>query len=166
MDRLVDNPGKTSTSSKETRMIATNHHTKTKHAPNKNPEKTGIPVAPVARQCDNSTGNKNGPEPVREHHERDLATSIDHFHTDKEGLTAMLPENSDWIQTKNVAITFLEFAARDHKYAEHVLANAQKMRVYYATKAKQQGLTNKAIGEIYGITESAVRAMLKNAGEQ
>ena len=115
--------------------------------------------------CDNRGGNKNGPDPVRTRQEQGLATSLEQAETDKEGLPAMVPENGDWVETRDVAITFLEFAARDYQYAEHALDNAQQMRVFYAEIGKRHGLTNKLIGEIYGITESSVRAMLKKAGE-
>ena len=36
-------------------------------------------------------------------------------------------------------------------------------RVYFATIARRHGLTNREIAEAYGITEGAVRHMLKQA---
>ena len=104
-------------------------------------------------------GNKNGLDPVREHHEQGLAASLDHFHTDKEGLPAMVPENRWHLEDRDFAIYFLEVAQKDF---EHALF----MRTYYAKNARKHGITNKRIGEIYGLTEGAIRKMIKRAGDK
>lgn len=57
---------------------------------------------------------------------------------------------------KDLAITFLTLA--NSEYQSHRLH-----RSYYARIAREHGLTNQQIGEIYGITEAAVRALIKRA---
>lgn len=52
-----------------------------------------------------------------------------------------------------------EFLRMAHKnYQEHYA-----QRVYFATIARRHGLTHREIAEAYGITEGAVRHMLKRA---
>ena len=52
-----------------------------------------------------------------------------------------------------------EFLRMAHKnYQEHYA-----QRVYFATIARRHGLTHREIAEAYGITEGAVRYMLKRA---
>ena len=52
-----------------------------------------------------------------------------------------------------------EFLRMAHKnYQEHYA-----QRVYFATIARRHGLTHREIAEAYGITEGAVRYMLKQA---
>ena len=101
-------------------------------------------------------GNKNGPEPVREHQEQGLATSLDPTKNHKEGLPSMVPENGWHLEAPDFAITFLETAQRDYEHAIF-------MRTYYAQNARKHGITNKRIGQIYGLTEGAIRKMIKRA---
>ena len=55
-----------------------------------------------------------------------------------------------------------EFLRMAHKnYQTHYA-----QRVYFATIARRHGLTNREIAEAYGITEGAVRHMLKRAEEK
>ena len=52
-----------------------------------------------------------------------------------------------------------EFLRMAHKnYQEHYA-----QRVYFARISREHGLTNKEIADAYGITEGAVRYMLKQA---
>lgn len=55
-----------------------------------------------------------------------------------------------------LAREFLRMA--NQNYREHYA-----QRVYFATIARRHGLTNREIAEAYGITEGAVRHMLKQA---
>lgn len=57
---------------------------------------------------------------------------------------------------KELAITFLTLANSEYQ-------NQRLHRPYYARIAREHGLTNQQIGEIYGITEAAVRALIKRA---
>lgn len=57
---------------------------------------------------------------------------------------------------KKLARTFLKLASE--QYQEH-----RRHRVYYAQMARDHGLTNQDIATEYGITEAAVRQMLKRA---
>ena len=58
-----------------------------------------------------------------------------------------------------LAREFLRMA--NQNYREHYA-----QRVYFATIARRHGLTNREIAEAYGITEGAVRHMLKRAEEK
>lgn len=69
-----------------------------------------------------------------------------------------VPQTPDWLETPDLAITFLEFAAQDY-------AKSKAMRVYYAQAARAHGITYKQIGDIYGITGPAVQLMLKRAAQ-
>lgn len=71
----------------------------------------------------------------------------------------MVPENAAWIETPDIAINFLHFAAKDYE-------NAKSMRLYYAQAARRHGITNAQIGSIYGMTEAGVRMMINRAGEK
>ena len=55
-----------------------------------------------------------------------------------------------------LAREFLRMA--NQNYREHYA-----QRVYFATIARRHGLTNREIADAYGITEGAVRHMLKQA---
>lgn len=57
------------------------------------------------------------------------------------------------------ALQFLKFAAED--YTESI-----DRREYYAVASKRIGISNQQIAEIYGLTEGAVRAMIRRAGER
>jgi len=59
---------------------------------------------------------------------------------------------------KEIARTFLKLASE--QYQEH-----RRHRAYYARIAKSHGLTNQDIADEYGITEAAVRAMIRRAGK-
>lgn len=104
-------------------------------------------------------GNKNGLDPVREHQEQGLATSLDPTKNHKEGLPVMVPQNKWHLEDPDFATFFLETAQRDYEHAIH-------MRTYYAKNARKHGITNKRIGQIYSLTEGAIRKMLKRAGDK
>lgn len=104
-------------------------------------------------------GNKNGLDPVREHQEQGLATSLDPTKNHKEGLPVMVPQNKWHLEDPDFATFFLETAQRDYEHALH-------MRIYYAKNARKHGITNKRIGQIYGLTEGAIRKMIKRAGDK
>lgn len=65
----------------------------------------------------------------------------------------------EWIADENIAIQFLEFAAKDFD-------NAKTMRIFYAQAARKHGVTLQQIADIYGITPAGVHQMLKRAGER
>lgn len=71
----------------------------------------------------------------------------------------MLPQNGWYLEDHDFAIHYLETAQRDYEHARH-------MRLRRAENARKHGITNKVIGQIYGVTEGAIRKMLKQAGEQ
>jgi DNA-binding transcriptional regulator LsrR (DeoR family) len=58
---------------------------------------------------------------------------------------------------QELARTFLKLA--NSEYQKH-----RQHRGYYAAIAKQHGLTNQEIADAYGITEAAVRTLIKRAG--
>ena len=104
-------------------------------------------------------GNKNGLGGATNTKTLGLATSLDPTKNDKETTTAMVPQNKWHTEDSDFAIFFLETAQRDY---EHALF----MRTYYAKNARKHGITNKRIGEIYGLTEGAIRKMIKRAGDK
>lgn len=57
---------------------------------------------------------------------------------------------------KEIARTFLSLA--NDEYQQH-----QTHRGYYARIAKEHGLTNQEIADAYGITEAAVRGLIRRA---
>lgn len=57
---------------------------------------------------------------------------------------------------KQLAREFLELA--NDQYQQHRLH-----RVYYARIAREHGLTNQDIADAYGVTETAIRSLLKRA---
>jgi len=59
---------------------------------------------------------------------------------------------------QELARTFLKLA--NSEYQKH-----RQHRGYYARIAKQHGLTNQEIADAYGITEAAVRTLIKRAGK-
>lgn len=70
----------------------------------------------------------------------------------------MLPEctPTHTSDRQELARTFLKLA--NNEYQQHRIH-----RGYYARVAKDHGLTNQEIADLYGITESAVRALIKRA---
>ena len=70
----------------------------------------------------------------------------------------MLPEctPTNTSDRQELARTFLKLA--NNEYQQHRIH-----RGYYARVAKDHGLTNQDIADLYGITESAVRALIKRA---
>ena len=125
----------------------------------KNHQKHTRTFAQKSEQCDNRNNTKNGPDQVLPTPNQDLATSLGHFHTDKEGLPLMVPENGWYLEDQDFAIYYLEIAQKDFEHAKH-------MRLYYARNARTHGITNQQIADIYGITESGVRKMLQRGENQ
>jgi len=72
----------------------------------------------------------------------------------------MLPDctPSTTSDRRELARTFLKLA--NSEYQKH-----RQHRGYYATIAKQHGLTNQEIADAYGITEAAVRTLIKRAAQ-
>ena len=100
--------------------------------------------------------NKNAPDQVLPTPEQGLTTSNE---SAKEGLDMSISKIPEWIADENIAIQFLEFAAKDFQ-------NAKDMRLFYAQAARAHGVTLRQIAEIYGMTTTGVHLMLKRAGEQ
>lgn len=65
-----------------------------------------------------------------------------------------MTEPPDDQSLKELAFNFLKLGNDSHKRASQV-------RDYYAAISKQSGLTLKEIAEAYGVTEGAVRKMIK-----
>jgi hypothetical protein len=72
----------------------------------------------------------------------------------------MLPDAAPTVTSdhKAIARTFLQFANADYQ-------RIRNLRGYYAKIARQHGLTNQDIADEYGITEAAVRAIIKRAAK-
>ena len=72
----------------------------------------------------------------------------------------MLPECSPAPENPRLELarTFLELA--NSEYQRHRLH-----RGYYARIAKEHGLTNQDIADAYGVSEAAVRGLIKRAGK-
>lgn len=63
-----------------------------------------------------------------------------------------------WIEDRDIAIQFLEFANQDYR-------NAKSMRTFYAIAARKVGVLYREIASIYGMSESGVQMMIKRAGD-
>ena len=62
------------------------------------------------------------------------------------------------IDRKELAQTFLKLA--NDQYQQHRLH-----RAHYARIAREHGLTNQDIADAYGVTETAIRSLLKRAAK-
>ena len=100
-------------------------------------------------------GNENAPDQVLAAPSRRLNHSNDY---NAEGSTMSLPTHPPR-SAKDYALQFLQYAADDY-------AEAIDRREYYAVAAKRLGVSNQQIADIYNLTEGAVRAMLKRAGDR
>jgi hypothetical protein len=104
---------------------------------------------------DNKRVNKN---------DRESATNTSHGlnHSNEqaeEGLGMIVSKIPDRIENRDLAIQFLEYAARDYRNAKH-------MRIVYAQAARKHGLTHREIADIYGMSVSGVQMMIKRAGDR
>lgn len=70
--------------------------------------------------------------------------------------------NSD----RDAVLEFLEIARKAHDKALDEYKRAYQIRRQSIGSAKRLGLTNTEIGAALGLKESAVRMMIKRAGEQ
>ena len=104
-------------------------------------------------------GNKNGLGGATNTKTLGLATSLDPTKNDKEMTTAMVPQKTWATEDSDFAIFGLQVAQRDYEHAIF-------MRTRCAKIARMHGITFKRIGEVYGVTEGAIRKMLKRAGER
>lgn len=76
----------------------------------------------------------------------------------KEGLEMMLSQTTGPDRT-DLALSFLKLIGEQHE-------STRRHRIYYAQMCRESGLTHRQIAEAYGVTEDAVRKMLKrNGGE-
>lgn len=121
-----------------------------------NPYNDDTHVAPFEQKLYTRNINKNAPDQVLPTPERGLTTSNE---SAKEGLDMSISKIPDWIADENIAIQFLEFAAKD-------FANAKDMRIFYAKAARVHGVTLQQIADIYGMTTTGVHLMLKRAGDK
>ena len=120
-----------------------------------NPYNDDTYVAPFEQKLYTGKVNKNAPDQVLPTPEQGLTTSNE---SAKEGLDMSISKIPEWIADENIAIQFLEFAAKDY-------ANAKDMRIFYAQAARAHGVTLKQIADIYGMTTTGVHLMLKRAGD-
>lgn len=65
--------------------------------------------------------------------------------------------NATAIERQRIAGEYLTRARDD-------LERAARTRIYYVVQARKYGMTNEAIGALLGISESAVRALVKRYG--
>lgn len=100
-------------------------------------------------------GNKNAPDPVLPTPNRRL----NHSHDYSEEGSKMSITTQTSHSAQDYALQFLQFAAED--YTESI-----DRREYYAVAARRLGISHQQIATIYGLTEGAIRAMLKRAGER
>ena len=122
-----------------------------KHA-GKSPTNDATYVASTAETCDNRKVNKNSPGSA--------TNTVDPGPDHREGVADLIvPKLPTWVTDETTAIHYLEFA-------HHGYQNARETRTHAAITARHYGITNRVIGEIYGIAESTVRLMLKRAGER
>ena len=96
--------------------------------------------------------------------DREIATNESHGlnHSNEqaeEGLGMIVSKIPDRIENRDLAIQFLEYAARDYRNAKH-------MRIVYAQAARKHGLTHREIADIYGMSVSGVQMMIKRAGDR
>ena len=117
-------------------------------------ENVTAPVAALEQKLYTGKVNKNAPDQVLPTPNQELTTSNG---TAKEGLDMSISKIPEWIADENIAIQFLEYAAKD-------FANAKEMRIFYAQAARAHGVTLKQIADIYGMTTTGVHLMLKRAG--
>lgn len=144
---------------------------KHRETPVDNPRETPVKPHDTAERCNESitesvaaleqklyTGkvNKNAPDQVLPTPNQELTTSNE---SAKEGLDMSISKIPEWIADENIAIQFLEFAAKD-------FANAKDMRIFYAQAARAHGVTLQQIADIYGMTTTGVHLMLKRAGDR
>ena len=99
-------------------------------------------------------GNKNGHEGAG-NTTHGLTTQLG---TSKKGASMSVPTHAHKSAT-DYALQFLQFAARD--YSESI-----DRREYYAVAARRLGISYQKIADIYGLTEGAIRAMVRRAGER
>ena len=129
-----------------------NNHKKPQNHAAKSIIKDATCVAPIAETCDNGSVNKNG--------SGSAANTVNPEPDHCEGVADLIvPKLPAWVTDKTTAIHYLE-------YAHHGYQNARDTRTHAAFTARHHGITNQAIGEIYGIAESTVRAMLKKVGDR
>jgi hypothetical protein len=116
-----------------------------------NPALDATCIASFAETCDNRKVNKNDPGSA--------ANTVNPGSDHQEGVANLIvPKLPTWVTDETTAIHYLEFA-------HHGYQNALHTRTHAAYTARHYGVTNRVIGEIYGIAESTVRLMLKKAGD-
>ena len=114
-------------------------------------ENVTAPVAASAETCDNRRVNKNSPGSA--------ANTVNPGPNHRERVADLIvPKLPTWVTDETTAIHYLEFA-------HHGYQTARETRTHAAITARHYGITNRVIGEIYGIAESTVRLMLKKAGD-
>lgn len=116
-------------------------------------ENVTAPVAALEQKLYTGKVNKNAPDQVLPTPNQELTTSNE---SAKEGLDMSISKIPEWIADENIAIQFLEFAAKDFQ-------NAKDMRIFYAQAARAHGVTLQQIADIYEMTTSGVHLMLKRA---
>jgi hypothetical protein len=79
----------------------------------------------------------------------------------RKGVSAMLTDSMpevDLASLQNQCVEFLRVCREDASTLTHT-------RLYFIQKAREYGLTHKAIGDALGITEGAVRGLLNRAAK-
>jgi len=74
-----------------------------------------------------------------------------------------MPDSTEQSPTKQqrIALTYLRISREELEAKDVNLAVAKRVRAHYVTLARDYGMTNVAIAEALGLTEGAVRLMLK-----
>ena len=98
--------------------------------------------------------NKNGPEGAT-NTTQDLTTQLG---TSKKGASMSVSTHAQKSAT-DYALQFLRYAAED--YTQSI-----DRREYYAVAARRLGISYQKIADIYGLTEGAIRAMVRRAGDR
>lgn len=138
----MDNPGETSVKP----------HDSADKSIKENPYNDDTHIASFAETCDNRRVNKNDPGSA--------ANTVNPGSNHQEGVANLIvPKLPTWVTDETTAIHYLEFAHQSFQ-------TARETRTHAAITARHHGITNRVIGEIYGIAESTVRLMLKKAGER
>ena len=99
-------------------------------------------------------GKKNAPGGATNTNQR-----LTHSNEQTEGGANLSIVSQPSHSAQDYALQFLQFAAED--YTESI-----DRREYYAVAARRLGISHQQIATIYGLTEGAVRAMLKRAGDR
>ncbi|MBB5748560.1 sigma-70 family RNA polymerase sigma factor [Micrococcus sp. TA1] len=68
------------------------------------------------------------------------------------------------LDRKDLARSYLKMAGNEHRTIQAQLEESASKRAHFAAIGRKHGITYREIAEHYGVTEGAVRQMLKRIG--